>query len=103
MRSGRWWGFVGIVRTRRDDDGAGAENGTLRVGRPEGILERERQAVVEAGVLAPQQLRPGTLQHLGVAHTEVRDVVFASDLDETVHVRGVNRRWRQRRSHCDAA
>jgi hypothetical protein len=45
---------------------------------------------VQASILAPDQFGSSPLQDLGVAHTDVRDVVLRRNFDQLLQVRGVN-------------
>ena len=73
----RWRGrLVGVVRACADEHRSRTGNSTLRVGRALWVLVGELQPVVQSGVLAADQLGSGSLEYLGVAHTDVRDVVL---------------------------
>jgi len=54
------------------------------------VLEGEPQAVVQSGVLAPDQFRSRTLQDFGVAHTDVSDVVLCRNFNQLMQIRGVS-------------
>jgi hypothetical protein len=45
---------------------------------------------VQPGILAPDQFGPCPLQDLGVAHTDVGDVVLRGNFDQLLQIRGVN-------------
>ena len=97
----RW--LVRVIRAGADQHRLRPGDRLAGIGRTLRVLVRELQSIVQSDILSAEQLGPSSLEYLCVADTDVRDVVLLGDLDETTQVRGVNRRRRQRRSHCDAA
>jgi hypothetical protein len=82
--------LLGIVRPGADEDSTRTCDRPSRIGRPLRILVGELQSIVQAGILAPEQFGPCTLQDLGIANTHVRDVVLRGNLDQVLQIRGVN-------------
>jgi hypothetical protein len=83
-------GLLGVVRARPDEHGACTGDRPARICRALGVLVGESQPIVQAGILAPDEFRPCTLQDLGVAYTNVSDVVLCRNFDQLLQIRGVN-------------